>query len=272
MKAGRFLGLVLTASCAWSVCFGESVLHRIVPIGKPLILNFDAISADGTTVVGSGRYPPLWEPFRWDPNNSTEPFKALLSKQGAVSTGGRAYDVSGDGRVIVGEGNWEGSTLTYPKIWIDDVAVEYAINIGTGVAQSVSDDGTRITVLDYHNFGWGNTIIQHIWDYTTDPSPAQPFSNYFPMPEWNETDPDWGLKFIGSYDRSELSGDGNVLVGASRVYNPPYATRWYIVGILAPAFAGSVCDLGLPLCHSTFSRIHRLAVDRLGGRSGCGDL
>jgi uncharacterized membrane protein len=228
MKTWGFFVVMLTASCVWSVCFGESVLHTIVPTGEPLVLSFDAISADGTTVVGCGRYPPLWEPFRWNPNNSTEPFKVLLSKQGAVSTGGRAHDVSGDGRVIVGEGNWEGSTLVYPKIWIDDVAVEYDINIGSGVAHSVSDDGTRIAMLDYFNTGIFNVLIQHLWDYSTDPNPAEPFSNYFPMPEWNETDPDWGLKFIGSYDRSELSGDGNVLVGASRVYNPPYATRWYI--------------------------------------------
>ncbi len=235
MKNWGIFFMMLTASCVWNSGFGEAQLLHIkkaedtfascLPIG---------ISADGTTAVGRAMDGSNWEAFRWNPNHSADPFKILEPKAGAASTGGKAYDVSGDGSIVVGEGSWEGAEHSYPKIWIDDVAIDFNSTFG-GPAYAISDDGqviaTTLTIQSQYYVHW-QIPYAHRWEipstFPPDYNPTvEPYSSDFTsMPMYEPPIYTPGSDYTGSRPAG-ISGDGNVLVGTSDIHLSGVAVRWY---------------------------------------------
>ena len=82
MKTWGLLVTALLLCCGWIISAEEAALHRIDPAKDIIGCVPNAISADGTTVVGQlylesqGR-----EAFRWNPTNQMNPFRVLMPRQ-----------------------------------------------------------------------------------------------------------------------------------------------------------------------------------------------
>jgi uncharacterized membrane protein len=111
-----------------------------------------AVSADGSTVVGSSSGGDWVQPFRWTAETGMMPLGVL---PGATSPRGRAWDVSGDGSAVVGQiqsphGMWEAFRWTttdgllglgdFPGGKFDSVAYGISADgntiVGSGLAAS----------------------------------------------------------------------------------------------------------------------------------------
>ncbi len=153
----------------------------------------NAISADGTTVVGGTQRGNDGASFYWTAATALVEFDAPI--------GGWSYasGVSADGRVIVGSSRRESQTSAYR--WASGSGLSFLQSTpgaSETYANDVSDDGSIIA--GYDSFG---------------------------AVRWRVTDPGIiadPLLFNLSASANAISGDGQVLVGATSAFGP--AVRW----------------------------------------------
>jgi probable HAF family extracellular repeat protein len=156
-----------------------------------------AVSDDGLTVVGS-RYLPLStldEAFRWTPDNGV--FEGLGDLPGSV-VNSKAFDVSTDGRVIVGSAN--GGTSAFR--WTRESGM---IDLGGREAHGITPDGAIIVGFgSLHAFRWTSETGMIELDRLTDATSS--------------------IGYAISADGSAVVGASNFPVGLAGAR--PEATRW----------------------------------------------
>ncbi|MGC9453138.1 MAG: hypothetical protein ACP5I4_17030 [Oceanipulchritudo sp.] len=238
MKAQHFLGWMVVGLMVVQTASAEVGLLRIAesentqqacsPVG---------LSADGSTVVGKARDGTMWKAYSWNPYRAGDYsnfFTYLGLGDDKTVTDSGASDVSADGRIVVGAATWDGQTHFHPMIWVDAVPNFYDKSFGGGTANAVSDDGSVIATSDSFTppVGMAKTIAIW-WRYSLDSPPdytsTDPYGGYaiqyIPMPIWPPPISFPSSSLLGN-SAADISGDGSVLVGVSKVSMANVGVWW----------------------------------------------
>ena len=219
MKRIGTVGFITVAALACGPLAGELKLYDMGTLGGSIAMcDPDGISADGQTVVGRSLGPAGRQAIRWTIAGGLQ---ALPHGDGVTES--RAYDVSADGRHIVGMRKLT-DQMTHTTTWVDGVLQEpfEAVSYSSGYA--ISDNANVIALTDMRpdpddgNMIKGMTVLWY--------NPFEISASYVEvLPLW---DPDAGLpphSLTGSVPLA-ISGDGLVVTGYSLTSQARNAVRW----------------------------------------------
>lgn len=155
--AGEFIvGSTAGSAFIWSAAEGVRTIGDGVG-SAAWAQNAKAISSDGSTVVGSGRFDGVYRPFVWSNETGLTPLSDGPGGTGQLGRSGEAYGVSADGSVVVGGGFGPFYTgLDQAFIWTPAAGLQnlrrHLESIGVQTsgwqelvsALAISDDGSAI--------------------------------------------------------------------------------------------------------------------------------
>lgn len=125
-----------------------------VPAGVPAITSAMAISADGSTVVGTDNYPapggdafrPLSKAFVWDAEHGMRALDVILASLGIELAGWELFEarsVSADGRTILGRGlDPNGRAQTFVAA-IPEPGAGLLLDLGLALLSRAAEGGRR---------------------------------------------------------------------------------------------------------------------------------
>lgn len=216
----RGLGIVfgmLGASLIGGTMMGQVAIKDIGNLGgTPATAIPGGMSSNGDYVVGYSMSKSGLSAFIW--SKPAGKMTILDHGKGTGATQAKAYDVSSDGRVVVGDckltgGGYEG------MIWKDGVAQSVVSEYPCAV-YGVSNDGTTLALTSTFTDGPYKKSGAHIWaDFESLTSMRLPMPLFVPP----------GGFPIGSLTGSlpyDISGDGTTLVGISMTSMARNAVRW----------------------------------------------
>jgi uncharacterized membrane protein len=210
--------VLLMGNPAW----GELQFHDLGNLGGNIpMCDPGEISADGQTVVGRSFAPTGRHVFMWTPGAGMTGLD-YGAADGVLQS--RAYDVSADGRHIVGMRKLN-DQMTQTITWVDGVMQDpfEAVSYSSGYA--ISDDANVIVLTDMRpdpadgNTVKGMTVLWH--------NPFEIAASYVEvLPVWDPGYPLPPHSLSGSMPFN-ISGDGGTVVGISLTVQARNAVRWY---------------------------------------------
>lgn len=220
MRGLRILFGMLGASLFCFSSTAQVTIRDLGNLGGSIANTFpEGMSSGGDIVVGRSLGPSGWQAFRYDLDTAS--ITGLEHGWGSGISRTRAYDVSTDGSLIVGEYT---TAEGYTRCMFWDSLGSYAIPSEylyyTGAIYGVSDDGRAMALSFPFDAGSSYKIGAQLWrDFGT----AEATETVMPL--W-EPPIAYPPNFLTGSVPFDISADGKVLVGISQTSMARNAVRW----------------------------------------------